>query len=120
MSSYELRAGEYLVQNPSNTERNCLESRSRGIKLVLQQDGNLVLSVVHNGRVLWSSGTGGKAVSKAIMQDDGNFVIYGFGGSALWSSDTFGKSGSYLIVQDDGNLVIYQPVAQWSTDTVGK
>ncbi|KAG9261619.1 mannose-specific lectin-like [Astyanax mexicanus] len=54
---------------------------------------------------------------KAIFQDDGNFVVYGW--KPLWASDTAGKSGKFLIMQEDGNLVIYNndegPV--WASDS---
>ena len=65
-----------------------------------------------------ASHTDGKPVSQAIMQTDGNFVVYGPSG-ALWASNTNG-AGSALLVQDDGNVVIYDPSLQprWATNTV--
>ncbi|XP_036454672.1 mannose-specific lectin-like [Colossoma macropomum] len=42
---------------------------------------------------------------KAIFQDDGNFVVYGW--KPVWASDTWNKPGTRLIMQEDGNLVIY-------------
>ncbi|KAL7838973.1 hypothetical protein SRHO_G00256310 [Serrasalmus rhombeus] len=42
---------------------------------------------------------------KAIFQDDGNFVVYGW--KPIWASDTCGKAGTRLIMQGDGNLVLY-------------
>jgi surface antigen len=57
---------------------------------------------------------------QAIMQSDGNFVLYGPSG-ALWSSKTASaaNSGSYIVMQGDGNLVIYNPAgrATWSSAT---
>lgn len=80
----------------------------------------------------------------AIMQDDGNFVVYNYD-KPIWASNTFGKdnylefnqeqgivmmvgdslwhtkngSADILIMQDDGNLVMYrenyEPV--WASDT---
>jgi hypothetical protein len=56
---------------------------------------------------LWSSGTAGNASAHAIMQGDGNFVIYDSSNNPLWSSGTAGNNGAYLLVQNDGNTVIY-------------
>uniref|UniRef100_A0AAY5E9K1 Bulb-type lectin domain-containing protein n=1 Tax=Electrophorus electricus TaxID=8005 RepID=A0AAY5E9K1_ELEEL len=39
---------------------------------------------------------------KAIFQDDGNFVVYGW--KPIWASGTNGKPGFFLIMQSDGNL----------------
>ncbi|WP_230933881.1 hypothetical protein, partial [Priestia sp. TSO9] len=68
---------------------------------------------------LWSSRTNGKKVDFAILQDDGNFVIYGEGG-ALWSTKTSGNRVNYLVVQDDGNVVIYdvnlKPLWAWKDE----
>lgn len=47
----------------------------------------------------------GKGV-KAILQKDGNFVIYK-GDKALWATGTEEKHGTKLIMQTDGNLVLY-------------
>ena len=56
----------------------------------------------------------------AIMQGDGNFVIYS-GGGAVWSSGTSGHPGSSLAFQGDGNIVIYSPTraALWATWSMG-
>ncbi len=43
----------------------------------------------------------------AVMQTDGNLVVYGPGG-VNWSSGT-GVAGSFLAMQSDGNAVIYAP-----------
>ncbi|CAJ1082561.1 hypothetical protein L3Q82_004659 [Xyrichtys novacula] len=42
---------------------------------------------------------------KAVFQNDGNFVIYGW--KAMWDSDTCGSDGSRMVLQPDGNLVLY-------------
>jgi hypothetical protein len=71
-------------------------------------------------------GPGGRLTSpdrraSAVMQGDGNFVVYGFG-SALWASGTNGKAnGGRLVVQGDGNMVIYSKAgkAVWQSHTYG-
>jgi hypothetical protein len=66
------------------------------------------------GQALWS--TNGKY--EALMQGDGNFVLYGPSG-ALWSSNTYGGHNNRVLdMQGDGNLVIYGPSgALWATNT---
>ncbi len=93
--------------------------------LIMQFDGNLVLYSKVTGRALWASGTRGD--NTAIMQGDGDFVIYptnqiGLPASAVWYTHTYGYN--VLAVQDDGNVVIYpaccigdSAVAQWATNT---
>eukprot|EP00960_Hanusia_phi_P030178 748428-Hanusia_phi.AAC.1 len=45
----------------------------------------------------------------AVMQTDGNFVVYRQGRSALWSSATYGRGTPpyRAIMQTDGNFVVY-------------
>ncbi|KAL7836089.1 hypothetical protein AOLI_G00273730 [Acnodon oligacanthus] len=54
---------------------------------------------------------------KAIFQDDGNFVIYGW--KPLWASNTYGKPVTRLIMQGDGNLVLYTGDGQplWASNS---
>ncbi|MCJ8731862.1 hypothetical protein PDJAM_G00204400 [Pangasius djambal] len=55
---------------------------------------------------------------KAIFQEDGNFVVYGW--RPVWHSDTAGGTNAQrLIMQEDCNLVIYNNTdsAVWHTNT---
>lgn len=61
--------------------------------------------VYSNGSVRWSSGTSG-AGNRLEMQGDGNAVVYS-GSRSLWQSSTAGNPGARMVMQDDGNLVIY-------------
>ena len=94
-------------------------SCDRRFELVLGGDGNLVL--YQGSAALWASNTAGKTDAAALMQGDGNFVIYDSSGKPVWSSGTAGNAGAGLTVQDDGNVVIYSSggVALWSTGTAG-
>jgi len=47
---------------------------------------------------VWSSATVGSGGTKAVMQDDGNFVIYTPAGGAVWASNTAGFPGVALTV----------------------
>lgn len=110
-------------------------------RLVMQTDGSLVVHA-GGGLALWSS-SGGRTVNrgntlgtgqslpaggwitssdgrdKAVMQTDGNLVVYGPTGP-LWASGTFTGNGSVLVVQTDGNAVVYAPGRGpvWATGTV--
>lgn len=86
--------------------------------LAMQTDGNLVLYLNGSTGALWESGTGGSDGTAAVMQSDGNFVLYGRTSNAIWSSNTGGHGGAALAVQSDGNLVVYQgATALWNTGT---
>ncbi|MED6243890.1 hypothetical protein ATANTOWER_029360 [Ataeniobius toweri] len=54
---------------------------------------------------------------KAVFQDDGNFVIYGW--KPVWASDTYGSDAVRLIMQEDCNLVLYNNDnrPKWASDT---
>jgi len=53
---------------------------------------------------------------RAIMQEDGNFVVYDNLDKAIWATKTNGKGGKILTMQADNNLVIYTDTgkAVWS------
>ncbi|KAB7744864.1 curculin domain-containing protein [Nostocoides sp. F2B08] len=68
---------------------------------------------------MWASNTAGRPAGSAIMQGDGNLVVYRPGGRPLWASNTSGNAGARLVVQDDGNVVIYRANGSpaWATRT---
>ncbi|MFJ8013612.1 hypothetical protein [Streptomyces sp. NPDC096339] len=67
------------------------------LNLEMGDNGNLTLREYGlNGTVRWSTGTGGNTGAYALLQDDGNFVVYkkdgGPGkGGALWATGTYDK-----------------------------
>lgn len=85
--------------------------------LLVQRDGNLVLKRSADNAVKWHAGKVG-ASPRAVVQGDGNFVLY-HGASAAWYSGTQGSSVRQLVLQDDGNLVLYgtDGRALWHTNT---
>jgi pseudomonalisin len=86
--------------------------------LDMQGDGNLVLYRRQpTVSVVWSSGTQGHPGTYAVMQTDGNFVLYNPSGKAVWTSWTQGHPNAYLALQDDGNAVVYQLSGAWSSNT---
>ena len=73
---------------------------------ILTSDGNLVeyCCGANGGSALWATGVT-YTQNTAIMQNDGNFVVYSpFG--PFCSTQTAGR-GWYFRVQSDGNLVVY-------------
>lgn len=52
---------------------------------------------------------------RAIMQHDGNFVIYERKNgkeTAVWNTRTSGNAGAFLALQQDGNLVVYSKASK--------
>ena len=86
--------------------------------LTLQRDGNLVLYRVSPRAPLWDSETDGDVATRATLQGDGNFVVYG-PGRPLWDSETDGERIARAILQNDGNFVLYRSdrSAAWATGT---
>jgi hypothetical protein len=82
-------------------------SDSGRYRLTYQTNGNLVLYDTRPASVLWDTKTTGQTAGQAVLQGDGNFVIYNGSGTPVWSSGTINNPGARLYVQDDGNLVIY-------------
>ncbi len=86
--------------------------------LAMQTDGNLVLYSF--GVPMWASGTNGRNGYIAIMQSDGNFVVYDDTSAPLFASGSSGHGGARLAVQNDGNTVVYAgTTALWATHTDG-
>jgi hypothetical protein len=89
---------------------------SSSMTLTMQTDGNLVASLktgANPGIAEWSSNTSGNPGAYAVMQSDGNLVVYSQNGApsvggSLWSTNTWGNPGAYAVMQDDGNLVVYR------------
>ncbi len=108
--------GSTLQVNGTLLKDDYLLSHSGQYQLILQQDGNLVIyDLRDNHKAIWASNTNGQAVNYAVMQADGNFVIYGYP-QGIWASDTVVNRACFITMQDDGNLVIYEITAPlWSS-----
>lgn len=59
--------------------------RSKGGRLYMQPDGNLVIYDIH-GYPLWSSCTSGHPEASLTMEDSGKLVIYNREGRPIWQS----------------------------------
>ncbi|XP_038859549.1 B-type lectin plumieribetin-like [Salvelinus fontinalis] len=72
---------------------------------------------MRKGDYIWSN----NKEYKAVFQEDGNFVIYGW--RQMWSSDTAGQVDAYrLCMQDDCNFVMYKRdnKTMWQTKSQGQ
>jgi hypothetical protein len=108
-----LSAGQQLNQN------DYLLTPSGNYQLILQDDSNLVVyqSPGSNQVPRWSSNTQGQDSQYAIMQTDGNFVIYDSSQppNALWTTGTRGSPNCVLAIKDSEDtmsgytLTIYDP-----------
>lgn len=110
-----LNSGECLKHN------QMLESNSGCFKLILQDDGNLVLYQRSISYALWSTGTHRSCTNRVCMQTDGNLVAYDCHEIATWASGTMGNAGATLTLQDDGNAVLYAQDSNraiWASETV--
>ncbi|MFF7637709.1 hypothetical protein ACFZB9_31870 [Kitasatospora sp. NPDC008050] len=83
-------------------------------RMIMQSDGNLVGYVTTDGnwdhaQPVWSSNTVGCG-AKAVMQVDGNLVVYAADGHACWWTNTFKGSqynGMYATLDAGGHLYIW-------------
>jgi large repetitive protein len=71
------------------------------------------------GKHIWQTKTYGKGGYRFILQTDGNLVVYTAASKALWQSKTYGRGGTRLVMQTDGNLVLYTAANHpvWWTST---
>ena len=113
--------------NPVNPVRRILEAvyelgvgesvRTTKTKLVMQRDGNLVITDKQD-RPLWAATTSGTG-NTARFQDDGNLVVHNSAGKPVWATQTSGHPGAVLVLQADGNVVIKSGEAVlWAAKTV--
>ena len=87
--------------------RDKLYSANSEFYLTLLNDCNLHVIRTRDQKVIWASHTAGFGTPKfALMQSDGNFVLYTHNKGAVWATSRFG-SGRDIIMQNDGNLVVY-------------
>ncbi len=135
-SGWRLHSGESLF------------SALGGFRLVMQNDGNLVLYAIDDMKLpadilrvfactpdimklyakpIWSTGThvpkeGKGRGSYCEMSEDGNFLVCDQAGHPVFETGTRGHPGSLLRLQTDGNLVVYTHDMKptWSTATAAR
>lgn len=117
-----LEPGDFLKPN------QFLESRNGKFKLILQEDGDLVLYGPEN-RQMWASDTKGKlnTILKHNTGSQGFYLLNTTDNTVSWQIAIGGKNdyGNVLVLQDDGNLVLYNLLIHnkrgkpiWATNTV--
>lgn len=107
--------GDVTVVNGPKTLRVDESVESTKEKLIMQNDGNLVLYNKDN-QPLWATMTSGSGLY-AVFQYDGNLVVYNKDNQPVWATNTAGHYGAVLTLQNDGTLVItadQQPI--WASN----
>ncbi|WP_157519524.1 RHS repeat-associated core domain-containing protein [Modestobacter sp. Leaf380] len=103
-------------------------STNGAYKFKMQSDGNLVLYKIELATgahtPIWALNFQGVTPvpdSRAVMQTDGNFVVYSPSNTPVWDVRAYGGvyAGARLVVQNDGNVVIYRPdnLVTWNSQT---
>ncbi len=91
----------------------CIVSNSGQYLLYMSTDGNFYIYDNAHNIGTWGPGTQGHPGAFALMQADGNFVVYATNGAALWNSATYGSGANSVRIEDDGRIIIYKPA--WTT-----
>jgi serine/threonine protein kinase len=125
-----LGPGSSMVAGDTLRPGQFLRSSNGRFTLAMQRNGDLVETERRSGTPLWATGSGGHPGAYAIVQGDGNLIVYPEGRSApqsgqptsaLWQSETNGDPGASVHLLDSGNLVIRPHGATtvlWQTGTV--
>lgn len=92
--------------NQSLAANGYITSYSGNYYLMYRSDGNLALYDADGTYAGWSTGTNGASIGQAILQNDGNLVVFD-ATHDVWASATDGHNGAYLIVQDSGAIWIF-------------
>ncbi len=108
---------DYLAPGCKLAIGESLTSENGQSQLTMQVNGELALFNVTDGRQTWSSMTMGSPASYALMQTDGNLVLYNNQQLIIWSSNTAGNPGAYLVIENNGKMYLYYNNASiWSTE----
>jgi hypothetical protein len=83
------------------------ELRRGTVRLVMQMDGNLVLT--RAGKTLWSTHTRGHAGAFSRVRADGNLLVSTPHGQILWSSRTAGPRVAALSIRPNGTVAMLGP-----------
>ncbi|MER8114773.1 polymorphic toxin-type HINT domain-containing protein [Streptomyces sp. NPDC094031] len=95
---------------------------SGSVRLMMQADGNLVLTAVNSGKTLWSSGTSGNPGAYAQFGTDGNLVVHTAAGTSKWTTGLASTSGATFQVRADSTIAVIASdgsSALWKQGTAG-
>lgn len=89
-----------------------LYSENSLFALSMQPDGNLVLYWDGTTNAIWASETLSHDVAYAVLQADGNFVIYEASGAPLFATGTDGEAVEAVVVDNSGRVILYGPAGE--------
>ncbi len=104
--TWELRTPVVLASGESLGENQTRVSLDGAYRLQYQGDGNLVVVRLADDSCAWSSQTNNTSVGAAMMQGDGNLVIYNGDWAGIWSTGTWGHEGARLEIANDEMAVV--------------
>ncbi len=78
----------YLVSGQTLQSGQCIVSPHGQYILYMAPDGNFYIYDIAHAIGTWGANTAGHPGAYAILQSDGNFVVYDTNGTALWNSGT--------------------------------
>lgn len=105
-----------LFYGQSIPEGTTIYSQNDGYRLILQDDGNLVLYNSENTPSFCTGTSGSGSGDFLAMQTDGNLVLYNSSDTALWDSGTQGTGiWNHMIVTNAGTLAVQEANQTGST-----
>jgi RHS repeat-associated protein len=107
--------GSYLMVNQRLNANQCIASPHGQYLLYMASDGNFYIYDLAHNTGTWGPGTYGHPGAYAMLQTDGNFVVYDANGVGIWSSGTYGTNADRLNMEDDGRIIIYK--SAWNSGT---
>jgi RHS repeat-associated protein len=107
----------YLVAGQSIHANECIVSPHGQYILYMAPNGNFYIYDIAHNVATWAPGTSGNPGAYAVLQTDGNLVVYSAGGGALWSSGTNGTYAERLDMEDDGRIIVYKSAWNSATST---
>ncbi len=107
--------GSYLMVNQRLNANQCIVSPHGQYLLYMAPDGNFYIYDLAHNTGTWGPGAYGHPGAFAMLQSDGNFLVFDANGVVLWSSGTYGTNADRLNMEDDGRIIIYK--SAWNSGT---
>jgi len=98
----ERRTLEWLRADALMLPGDFVATGNDAFRLYYQPSGNLELVRMRDGVKAWESNTPIPNAGRAVMQFDGNFVLYDADGQFYWNTETYGHPGGRLVVNNLG------------------
>ncbi|HET9284477.1 MAG TPA: hypothetical protein VFR24_21190, partial [Candidatus Angelobacter sp.] len=107
--------GTYLIPGGRINANQCIVSPHGQYMLYMDPNGNFYIYDIAHGTGTWGANTYGHPGAYALMQSDGNLVVYDANNNFLWMSGTNGTNAERLDMEDDGRIIIYK--SAWNSGT---